>query len=141
MVTVDTIKKAMSAFNRHDAKGVGGSYAPKTVVHDPQYPEPLKGRDAVLKDAQAFFKAFPDMKMKVVTLLSKGNTYGVEGRYSGTHKGPLEVPGGPIPPTNRRVDAGISIFGKVDAGGLIVEERRYYDIATLMAQLGIKSGS
>jgi predicted ester cyclase len=141
MAAGDTIRKAGKAFDRHAATAVATVCAPKAVGYDPFYPGPLKGREAIIKDLPAFFTAFPDMRMKVVPLRSKGNTYGGDGESTGTHKGPLEGPGGSIPPTDRRVNATIPFFGRVGSRGLIVEERRHYDTAALMARLGIKPGS
>lgn len=137
MATDDTLHKGLEAFNRHDAATVAAGYAPSVVVVDPAYPEPLTGRDAVRKDMEDFFRAFPDVQLSFRTLLTDGDTYSVEWSLSGTHKGPFAGPDGEIPATNRSVEMGVAGMGRVDAQGQIVEERRYYDIAGLMAQLGL----
>ncbi len=135
---VDVIRQASEAFNRHDADGFAGVYAEDVMVYDPQYPEPLRGREAVRKDMEAFLRTFPDLHGDVRSILQDGNTYAYEGTATGTHQGPLAMPdGGEIPATHRRVEMSFGFFGKLDAEHKIVEERRYYDVAGLLAQLGI----
>ena len=57
---------------------------------------------------------------------------------TGTHTGPLETPTGEqIPPTNKRIDLKGAVFGRLNERGEIVEERRYYDVGTMLRQLGL----
>lgn len=130
-------QRAIEAFNAHDAKAWGALYASDAVVTDPQYPEPLRGRDAIEKDFQDFLTAFGDLQGRTTSLLVQGNTYVWEGVASGTHTGPMEVPGQTIPPTNRRMEFPGCFVGAVNDQGQIMEERRYYDVATILGQLGL----
>lgn len=135
--TQNTMKKAMDAISRHDANGFAALYAPDATAYDPQYPKPLKGREAVKEDIEDFFTAFPDIKAKVVSILSSGDLVASEVVMSGTHKGPLAGPTGTIPPTNRSVNIHIGRFIRVNKQGLITECNRYYDLAGLLQQLGL----
>ena len=57
---------------------------------------------------------------------------------SGTHTGPLATPtGGEVPPTNKRIEVKGAAFVRLNGSGEIVEERRYYDVGTLLRQLGL----
>ncbi len=135
---VDVIRQASEAFSRHDADGLAKVYAEDVVVYDPQYPEPLRGREAVRSDMEAFVRTFPDLQVEVRSILQDGNTYAYEGTMTGTHQGPLATPdGGEIPAINKRLEMRFGAFGKVDAEHKIVEERRYYDLAGILAQLGM----
>jgi steroid delta-isomerase-like uncharacterized protein len=134
----DVIRQASEALNRHDADGWAKVYAEDVVVYDLQYPEPLRGREAVRSDMAAFVRTFPDLHMEIRSILQDGNTYAYEGTMTGTQQGPLATPdGGEIPATNKRVEMSFGAFGKFDEENKIVEERRYYDLAGLLAQLGI----
>lgn len=125
------------AVNRHDAAAAAQLYAPNAVVHDPQYDEPLEGRDAVEKDFRDFFAAFPDLTFTTGDVLEDGNRLAGDGRFAGTHQGVLVTEQGDLPPTGRRVDLpGCSIV-RLDGQGRILEERRYYDLARLFQQLEI----
>lgn len=141
MTTTTTIEQSFwqqeKDINRHDAKAFGAAFAEDAVANDPAYLEPLKGRGAIERDMADFFAAFGDLKVRLITVLTEGKTYAWEATMSGTHTGPLQAPTGLIPATNRRFESGIAAVGLVDEAGLIVEERRYYDIAGLMTQLGV----
>lgn len=136
-VIQETVKKSMDAFNRHDANAYAALYATEATAYDPQYPEPLKGREAIQKDIEDFFQAFPDVQATVVNVLVSGDTAAFEVEMSGTHKGPLVSPTGSIPATNRRMEMRGGRFERVDAQGQITECNRYYDLAGIMQQLGL----
>jgi steroid delta-isomerase-like uncharacterized protein len=137
MTTDEVMRKLVDAFNRHDAKGFASCYASTVDVHDPQYPVPLHGTDAVAKDLADWVTAFPDIQGRLTRAVINGETYAVEWSMSGTQKGPLNGPGGHIPATNRKVNVNAAAIGRIDAHGRIVEERRYYDLAGVMSQLGL----
>jgi predicted ester cyclase len=63
-----------------------------------------------------------------------------EWAVTGTHKGIIPTPAGPIAPTNRFVEFSDAKFVRVSRG-LIVEERVFADTAEFMRQLGLKPGS
>src|SRR5919204_840749 len=133
----DVTQKFVSAINRHDAEAVAAIYANDAVVQDPLYPKPLVGKTAVKKDVEDFIRALPDLRFEVTNILEKGDLGVGESRFTGTNTGPLATPMGEFPPTNKRVDMRAATYFRLDAQGLIAEERRYYDTGTLMRQLGM----
>lgn len=139
MPAQDIAKRALDAFNRHDADAFAALYAEDAVAPDPQYAEPLRGRDAIRKDIEAFFQAFPDVQAKVVSdFLVNGDTVAFEVEITGTHTGPLVTPDGAIPATNRTVRLTGGRFLRVNGQGLVTDCRRYYDMAGIMQQLGLQ---
>lgn len=133
----DLAKKWTDAFNKHDARAVAANYAQDSVAYDPFYPEPLKGRAAIEKDAADFFRAFPDIHFEVINLFDKGDRAAGEVKMTGTNSGPLATPMGEVPATGKRIDLRGALVGRINAENLIVEERRYYDTGTMMKQLGL----
>lgn len=133
----DILKKQLDALNRHDSTTFASFYGRDVSVFDPAYPEPLRGPEAVKKDMEDFMVAFPDVEMKIERVVEDGSTAAYEIRMTGTHKGPLVGPAGEIPATNRKIEVGGGIFARFDDEGRIVEERRYYDLAGLLGQIGI----
>ena len=133
----DLAKKWTDAFNKHDARAVAAHYAQDGVAYDPFYPEPLKGRAAIEKDAADFFRAFPDIHFEVINLFDKGDRAAGEVKMTGTNSGPLATPMGEVPATGKRIDLRGALVGRINAENLIVEERRYYDTGTMMKQLGL----
>src|SRR5688572_7545784 len=104
MAGEDLIEKHVKAFNDHDANAWASHYAENALLYDPQYQEPKRGREAVRKDIEDFFGAFPDIHFSVVSSVASGDQAAIQGVGSGTHGGSMEGPGGTIPPTNKRAD-------------------------------------
>jgi steroid delta-isomerase-like uncharacterized protein len=131
----DVIREWTDALNRHDAGGFAALYAPNAILRDPQYGEPLEGRDAIRKDIEDFLRGFPDLHAVTRSVIESGDAYAAEGTFAGTHQGPLPTPDGEIPPTGRRVEFAGAGFYRLDGQRRILEESRYYDLAGLLAQL------
>ncbi|WP_248759458.1 ester cyclase [Pseudarthrobacter sp. SSS035] len=136
-MSADAIAKSVEALNSHDAKAFAAFYAADAVVHDPSYPQPLKGRDAIEQDMVDLLRAFPDVSLTVGPVLQDGETFAAEYTLRGTHQGPLASPGGEIPATGKSIINNAGVFSTFNADGEVTEESRYYDVAGLMAQLGV----
>lgn len=134
----DAARQFAAANNSRDIEKVMARYAKDAVVTDPYYPEPLHGPDAIRKDAADFFRAFPDISFKFTDVFQKNDRTGAtEFQIAGTHTGPLATPMGDVPPTGKRINiVGVAI-ATLDDKGLIKEERRFYDTATVLRQLGL----
>jgi len=137
MANTEIVRKAVDAFNRHDAAGFASQYAEDAVVYDPYYPEPLRGRSAVRKDIEDFFRAFPDVSNALKLTMSEGNIVAAEIAVKGVHSGPLALPSGEIPATGKTMSFEGGLFARLNGQGLIVEEHRYFDVAGQLTQLGL----
>jgi steroid delta-isomerase-like uncharacterized protein len=132
------IRKNLDTLARHDTATFADGYASDAVVDDPAYPEPLRGRDAVRKDIEAFIRAFPDLHPEIRNLVTNDDgSYALEVWMTGTHTGPLALPDGEVPATGRPIKSPMAVFGRCDADGRFVEERRYYDVLGMLTQLGV----
>jgi steroid delta-isomerase-like uncharacterized protein len=133
-------RERVETWNRHDPAAYAAYYSDDATVHDPLYPEPLQGREAVYNDFDSFLTTFPDAVFRLGALVASGDTVAFEVVASGTHKGDLPSPDGPIPATNRTIEMRIAAFAGLDDQGLVVDERRYFDVASLLQQLGLMEG-
>jgi steroid delta-isomerase-like uncharacterized protein len=89
------------------------------------------GKDELRAFAQSFFSTFPDIQFTLTSTLVTGNRAAIEWTGMGTHKG--DMPG--MPATNKRATfRGVSIMELQD--GKIKRNTDYWDLATLMKQLG-----
>jgi predicted ester cyclase len=80
--------------------------------------------------------AFPDMHRELYTFYSTGNIVVVQLALQGTHEGPLQMPGGMIAPTGKRMDAPCcDVFELVD--GKIQRFDCYPSGTVILTQLGI----
>lgn len=138
MTTGEILLKALDAVNRHDAAALAALYASDAVVYDPQYQEPLRGRDAIQRDMEEFFRAFPDVHCELQgEPLVAGSDAAMRLHMTGTNQGPLTMPQGEQSATGRPVDLDIAIFCHMGQGDIIEAEHRYFDMARILGQLGL----
>jgi steroid delta-isomerase-like uncharacterized protein len=135
---LDRHQQGVEDFNSQDADSVANVYAEDAVLHDPQVPEPIRGREAIQESYEAMFRMFPDAKVTMLNRHAEGNLIMYEFRFSGTNEGPIGTPEGDIPPTGQRVEMPMAVFADVDEDGRFADARRYYDVAEMMRQLGLE---
>lgn len=131
-----TLQRQLDAINQRDATAFASGYADDAEVFDPAYPEPIRGRDGIAKDIAEFLTAFPDLQARVGRVIENGDVTAYEMTFRATHQGALLAPTGHIPATGRQIEVVGAVFVRVGADGLIADERRYYDLAGLLHQLG-----
>jgi steroid delta-isomerase-like uncharacterized protein len=85
---------------------------------------------------QTFKRAMPDARAVVEQMFEAGDSVIVEGRFVGTHTGPLASPDGDIEPTGASVDLRFADVSRVD-DGKIVAYHTYYDQLGMLTQLGL----
>ncbi len=125
------------ALNDHDLDRFETYHLESVIQRDPLNMEPLKGRKAVRASLEPFFKAFPDLRMVTERSFGAGDWITVQGHLMGTHKGPLEAPGGQsIPATNKAIRVPVALVAKLE-GGKFAETNVYFDQMGMMAQLGL----
>ena len=88
---------------------------------------------------QSWKEAFPDLTGTVKNEIVSGDLITLEILWSGTHKGPLQSPKGPIPPTGKSIQVPAASWVKV-RDGKYSEIRHYFDLLGMLAQLGLAPG-
>jgi steroid delta-isomerase-like uncharacterized protein len=96
----------------------------------------MQGVEQLIACWQGWATAFPDSKATFHSALVSGNTVVLEVTWHGTHKGPLQTPGRQIAATGRSIELRACQIVEV-AGGKAQSMRHYFDMATMMQQLGI----
>jgi ketosteroid isomerase-like protein len=87
---------------------------------------------------EVYAKAFPDMHRELYRFFEAGDTVIVELALQGTHKGPLALPSGTIPPTGKRMDAPCCDVFRLKNGK--IESFNCYPSGTIiLGQLGVLS--
>ena len=91
-----------------------------------------KGAAPVVEEVESFSSAFPDLTITVQNHLVPSDKVSViEYTFSGTHERPFAG----LPPTGRKISVvGCSILEA--EGEQVRREADYYDVATIMGQLG-----
>src|SRR3989454_626998 len=129
------------ALNDHDVERFLSLHLPSVIQRDPQNVEPTKGREAVRAGLEPMIQAFPDFHVVRERAFGEGDWVVEQGHALGTPRGPLETPGGPpIPATNKPIRLRYAFIAKVE-GGKFAETNLYFDVAGVMAQLGIGPAS
>lgn len=80
--------------------------------------------------------AFPDSRIETGLVIANDAAVGMEWTGRGTHDGPLVTPAGTIPPTGQSVELAFTQFLEFE-DGLIVRGRLYFDLASMLQQLGV----
>ena len=89
---------------------------------------------------ETFKRAMPDARAIIEQQYTSGDTVIVEGRFVGTHTGPLAGDDGDIEPTGKTVDLRFADFSRV-SDGKIASYHTYYDQVGFLTQLGLMDGS
>ena len=95
----------------------------------------LNGKAEILPALQGWRQAMPDVKGTVTNALASGDSVVLEITWEGTQTGPLEGPGGTIPPSGKRqVTPATWVFDF--EGDSVKESRHYFDMLSFLEQIG-----
>ena len=99
-------------------------------------PELIRTREAATEYVQAWFTAFPDMRVRRTNRVIGEDSVAGEIEFTGTNTGPLSMGGRQLPPTGKSVVGVGAYFVKVK-DGKVTEFTSYPDTVGLMVQLGL----
>jgi steroid delta-isomerase-like uncharacterized protein len=132
---IDAAKAPMLAYNEKNWNDVRASITPDFVYDEVATNRKAQGADQVISLWQGWATAFPDSGATFHRELTSGNTVVFEVSWRGTHQGTLQTPNGPIAPTGKRIDIRACMVSEV-AEDKVKLERHYFDMATLLQQIG-----
>jgi steroid delta-isomerase-like uncharacterized protein len=111
-------------------------YAEGYIYEGPGAPGPLSV-DQSQALTQGFIDAFPDLHFEMTNRIADGDFVVINWVSTGTHKGPLRTPSGnAIPPTGRSGTVPGSTTYEFK-NGKITHAWIYWDMAGMLAQLGL----
>jgi steroid delta-isomerase-like uncharacterized protein len=132
--------QGMAAWDQHDVDAFMSLFANEFVWSDLTLPEPMRTRDQARQYMQAWFTAFPDMRVRQTNRVVSEDAAAAEIEFTGTNSGPMLMAGSEIPPTGRRVVGRGAYFVRVE-DGRVVQFNSHPDVAGLMMQLGLMPGT
>ena len=135
---IDAAKAPLIAFNEKDWNAVRASVTEDLVYDEVATHRRVQGVDQVIPLWQGWATAFPDARATFhrALALPGERTVVLEVTWNGTHKGPLQMPQGPIAATGKRIEIR-SCFVTEIAGDKAKLQRHYFDMATMLQQLGV----
>jgi steroid delta-isomerase-like uncharacterized protein len=134
--SVELVKEAIEAFNAKDEAKLQELCAIDSTYTDAPSNREFKGHEEIFAYFTRLYTAFPDMSCRIVEGLPFENKVAVELNTTGTHTGALESPQGTFPPTGNPLSfQGFQLYTIKD--GKITSTVAFYDLATIMMQLGL----
>jgi len=135
----ENIKAALAFFEAWNAGdlGMNDAYSADDFMQEgPGAPGPMDQAQARMYN-QNFLTAFHGSKFEVLRTISQGDYVVVHWKNTGTHTNPLQTPsGGTIPPTGKTATVVGSTTTQI-RGGKVVHSWNFWDMASLLAQLGL----
>ena len=125
----------VDAFNAADWDRVAEHLTSDAVYNELGTQRTINGRDEIIQALQSWKAAMPDVKGTITNSFSDGTTVSLEVSWTGTHTGPLETPDGVIPPSGKSQTTPASWLLEFE-GEKIKESRHYFDMVTLLTQIG-----
>lgn len=137
MSAEDVIRRSLETWNGDDRAGHRASLADDAVLTELATGREITGGDAITDVHFAWRDAFPGMRGEIENLVAAGDQVAWETTWKGVHTGPLTTPDGQtVPPTGRSVEVPACLVSRV-SGDRVVEQRHYFDMVTMMTQLGL----
>ena len=119
------------AWQRGDIDALTATHAENAVAHSPMQGR-LEGRARIRAVYQDWFTAFPGLTLNTDCLLVDGHRVAQFFTVSGTHQGPF----GGVPATGRKFQITGAWLFTLSEDGVIVEDRRVYDVTHMLVQIG-----
>jgi len=124
----------LAAWNAHDPAAVARYMADDAIYEDVALGRVLHGPSEIARFVGEATRASSDFRFEEVSLFTAGGDYANEWIMIGTND--REIQG--VPATGRSFRVRGASVGKLDRSGRIVENRDYYNLAEMFAQLGIQ---
>jgi len=137
---IDAGKAPVLAYGEKNWNEVRASVAPGVLYDEIATHRKTHGVDQLLTAWQGWAAAFPDSKATFQNAFVSGNTVVLEVTWRGTHKGPLQTPGGRFAATGKTIEVPACLITEI-GDGKAKSMRHYFDMATLMQQLGVEKAA
>jgi len=120
------------AWNSHDIEKVINFYSPEYIGDDVGQASLLRGHEGLRAMLENYWRAFPDLRFKVISTLIEGDRVAIIWVAEGTHQGTIMN----IPPTGHSVQVrGVSVIDVEN--GLIVRGQYIWDLAGMLRHMGL----
>jgi steroid delta-isomerase-like uncharacterized protein len=134
---VDVARESIECFGAGDFDRLRSLLADDSYEEEYATQRHLQGADAQVDASRGWKEAFPDGRGTVRGACVDGDTVTLEITWEGTQTGAMHTPDGrELPPTNRGVT--VQACQVMEIGdGKIKATRHYFDLMTLLQQLGV----
>jgi len=133
---IDAAKAPVIAYGKKDWDALRAAITPSFLYEEVATHRKMRGVDQFIAGWQGWATALPDSKATIHNAFVSGDTVVLEVTWRGTHKGPLQTPTGQIAATGKPIEIEACLVYHI-AGGKPESMRQYFDMATMMQQLGV----
>jgi steroid delta-isomerase-like uncharacterized protein len=135
---IEAAKAPTVAYGRKDWNAVKASLASDVVYEEIASQRRAEGPDAIITLWKGWAAALPDSAATIHSAVASGNIVVIELTWTGTHTGPLESAKGTIAATGKRIEVrACQVIELAPETGKAKAQRHYFDMGTLLAQLGV----
>ena len=132
---IKVARELIDAFNAGDSERFKKHVAADAVYDEVGTQRKIRGVDGWVQAWEQWRHALPDVKGEITNVVASSNTVVQEITWQRTHSGPLQLPGGAIPPSGKRQITRASQL-LVFEGNRVKECRHYFDMLSLLQQIG-----
>ena len=129
------LRENIAAFSAGDMGRFGATLADDSVYDEFSTQRKVQGRDEQVKIATEWRQAFPDATGTIQNVFASGDQAVAEILWEGTQTGDMAGPEGTIPASGKPVSVRASMVVRAE-GGRLKESRHYFDLMTLLRQIG-----
>jgi len=137
---VDAATAPILAYNAKDWDEVARTITSDAIYDEVANRRTARGASDVVTMWKGWGEAMPDSNGTIESALVSGNSVILELTWRGTHKGPLRTPGGDLAATGNTFEIRACMIVDVSDGRVRVM-RHYFDMATMLTQLGIAAAA
>ena len=125
----------IDAFNEADWERFRAVLSPDTVYTETGTGRRVEGADAYVALCQGWKVALPDVRGTIRGAIATEDQVAQEILWEGTHTGPMETPGGTLPPSGAQISVEASLWVRFH-GDKAREVHHYLDVLSLLQQIG-----
>ena len=136
---IDLLRKQIDAYGAGDIDRLAATVTDDIIYNELGTGRRVEGRQEWLNIWEEWRRVFPDIKGTIQNIIVSGNQVSAETTWDGTFQGDLASPGGTIPANGKRMERfPVAFFATVEEGK-IKEESLYFDLQSMLQQLGATS--
>ncbi len=136
---VATARDIVDAFNEADWGRYEALMADGAFYNEIGTGRELRGAADIISALKGWRTAMPDVKGTITNTLADGDTAVLEITWEGTQTGPMEGPGGTIPPSGKRQKTPSTWVLEIE-NGKMESSRHYFDMLSFLTQIGAMEG-
>ncbi len=131
------LDKVLEMWNKPDLTLIPELYTADTVATSSSTPEPFVGHEGIRKWVENTRVMLPDLKMTFDEVVVQGDKVATIWTMTGTNTGPMQTPGGMLPPTGKKVRiSGMAIDYLKD--GKFAKEIVMFNTVEMLLQMGFQ---